>query len=233
MKERGFFNGLIELPKDRAHWSITLLFIAFAYLLSFWVRLEWIDFAQANYVDESGEVQYLRPDMIRNGVALPNTHDSFYFGSILQKGHLGMHQDNHLIPSVYKNGMITYLPYLLLKFFPSLEIELLLLWLPVYVAGIVCIPIVLIGRLYGSSLWGFFSACLAGITHSYYNRTLAGYYDTDMFSITIPAFALYFLLSACRRNSIHYAFLGCVESLYYLQFLLFFRPSRNHGFSWQ
>ena len=69
MKERGFFNGLIELPKDRAHWSITLLFIAFAYLLSFWVRLEWIDFAQANYVDESGEVQYLRPDMIRNGVA--------------------------------------------------------------------------------------------------------------------------------------------------------------------
>ena len=215
MKERGFFNGLIELPKDRAHWSITLLFIAFAYLLSFWVRLEWIDFAQANYVDESGEVQYLRPDMIRNGVALPNTHDSFYFGSILQKGHLGMHQDNHLIPSVYKNGMITYLPYLLLKFFPSLEIELLLLWLPVYVAGIVCIPIVLIGRLYGSSLWGFFSACLAGITHSYYNRTLAGYYDTDMFSITIPAFALYFLLSACRRHSIHYAFFGALSLFIY------------------
>ena len=155
--------------------------------------------------------------MVRNGVALPNTHDSFYFGSILQKGHLGMHQDNHLIPSVYKNGMITYLPYLLLKFFPSLEIELLLLWLPVYVAGIVCIPIVLIGRLYGSSLWGFFSACLAGITHSYYNRTLAGYYDTDMFSITIPAFALYFLLSACRRNSIHYASFAAL-SLYLYNF---------------
>ena len=128
-----------------------------------------------------------------------------------------MHQDNHLIPSVYKNGMITYLPYLLLKFFPSLEIELLLLWLPVYVAGIVCIPIVLIGRLYGSSLWGFFSACLAGITHSYYNRTLAGYYDTDMFSITIPAFALYFLLSACRRNSIHYASFAAL-SLYLYNF---------------
>ena len=53
------------------------------------MRLEWIDFAQANYIDESGEVQYLRPDMVENGVALPNTHDSFYFGSILQKGHLG------------------------------------------------------------------------------------------------------------------------------------------------
>ena len=64
----------------------------------------------------------------------------------------------------------------------------------------VCIPIVLIGRLYGSSLWGFLSACLARITHSYYNRTLAGYYDTDMFSITAPAFAMYFLLAASRKR---------------------------------
>ena len=114
--ERGFLSDLVELPKDRAHWSVTLLFIVSAYLLSFWVRLEWIDFAQANYTDENGEVQYLRQDMVKNGVALPNTHDSFYFGSILQKSHLGMHQDNHLIPSVLQNGMITYLPYLLLKF---------------------------------------------------------------------------------------------------------------------
>ena len=217
VSERGFLSGLIELPKDRAHWSVTLLFIGLAYLLSVWVRLEWIDFAQANIIDESGKVQYLRPDMVKNGVALPNTHDSFYFGSILQKGHLGMHEDNHLIPSVFTNGMITYLPYLLLKLFPSLDIELLLLWLPVYLAGIVCIPIVLIGRLYGSSLWGFFAACLAGITHSYYNRTLAGYYDTDIFSITIPAFALYFLLGASRRNSVNYAFFAAL-SLYVYNF---------------
>ena len=217
VSERGFLSGLIELPKDKAHWSVTLLFIGLAYLLSVWVRLEWIDFAQANFVDEAGEIQYLRPDMVKNGVALPNTHDSFYFGSILQKGHLGMHKDNHLIPSVFTNGMITYLPYLLLEFFPSLDIELLLLWLPVYLAGIVCIPIVLIGRLYGSSLWGFFAACLAGITHSYYNRTLAGYYDTDIFSITIPAFALYFLLGASRRNSVSFAFWAAL-SLYLYNF---------------
>ena len=66
----------------------------------------------------------------------------------------------------------------------------------------------LIGRLYGSSLWGFLAACLAGVTHSYYNRTLAGYYDTDMFSITVPAFALYFLLAASRRESLNYLIAG-------------------------
>ena len=89
ISERGFFSGIIELPSDRAHWIVTLLFILLAYLLSFWVRLEWIDFAQANYLNENGEIEYLRPDMVKNGVALPNTHDSFYFGSILQKLTLG------------------------------------------------------------------------------------------------------------------------------------------------
>ena len=208
IKDRGFLADVIELPRDNAHWSITLLLISLAYLLSFWVRLEWIDFAQAHYLKDDGTVEYLRPDMVKNGVALPNTHDSFYFGSILQKAHLGMHAENKLIPSVYENGMITYLPYLFLKVFPSLEIETLLLWLPVCIAGLVCIPIVLIGRLYGSSLWGFLAACLAGVTHSYYNRTLAGYYDTDMFSITVPAFALYFLLAASRRESLNYLIAG-------------------------
>ena len=113
--------------------------------------------------------------------------------------------------------MITMLPYWLLQLYPNLSIETLLLWLPVFVAGIVCIPIILIGRLYGSHAWGFFAACLAGVTHSYYNRTLAGYYDTDMFSITIPAFALYFLLSASRRKSLNYA-LSAALTLYLYRF---------------
>ena len=82
-----------------------------------------------------------------------------------------MHQNNDLLPGVYKNGMITALPYWLIKLFPELPIEHLLLWLPVYIAGLVCIPLVLIGRLYHCTLWGVGAACLAGITHSYYNRT--------------------------------------------------------------
>ena len=156
--------------------------------------------------------------MVRDGIALPNTHDSFYFGSILQKALYEKHQKNHLIPSVYTNGMITYLPYLLLKAFPDQwTIEELLLKIPVWVAGLVCIPIVLIGRLYGSSLWGFFAACLAGVAHSYYNRTLAGYYDTDMFSITVPAFAFFFLLAASRRESVGYLVAAAV-TLYLSRF---------------
>lgn len=210
---RGFFPNLIELPKDKAPWSVVLLFILAAYLLSFWIRLEWIDYAQAHFVNEQGEVEFLRPNMVKDGVALANTHDSFYFGTIVQKAAMGRHQNNSLIPDVYQNGMITALPYWLIKLFPSLTIDQLLLWLPVYVSGLVCIPIVLIGRLYGSTVLGFGAACLAVITHSYYNRTLAGYYDTDIFAITSPALSVYFLLAASRRKSINYLFWGAISLL--------------------
>ena len=213
IKDRGFGKGLIDLPKDYSPWSVTLVLILLAYLLSFWVRLEWIDYAQANYTNEQGETVFLRPNMVKQGVALPNTHDSFYFGSIVQKAALGMHQENSLLPGVYQNGMITALPYWLISLFPDLSIEHLLLWLPVYVAGLVCIPIVLIGRLYGCSFWGFAAACLAGITHSYYNRTLAGYYDTDIFAITSPAFSVYFLLAASRNLSLRYLLAAVISLL--------------------
>ena len=73
-------------------------------------------------LNEDGELTYAREGMVRDGVALPNTHDSFYFGSILQKAHLGMHQNNNLVPSVLRNGMITVLPYVLLKIFPFLHL---------------------------------------------------------------------------------------------------------------
>jgi len=209
--ERGFFARKLELPKDRSHWIVTFLFIVLAYGLSVWIRYTWIDFAEAQYVTEAGETEFFRPQMVRNGVALPNTHDSFYFGTIIQKALHDRHQDNHLIPSVYENGAITYLPYLLLKTFPdSFTIEELLLKFPVWIAGLVCIPLVLIGRFYGSSLWGFFAACLAGVAHSYYNRTLAGYYDTDMLAITVPAFALCFLFAASRRESVGYLVAGAI-----------------------
>ena len=127
-----------------------------------------------------------------------------------------MHENNNLIPSALTSGMITML-HVATPSLSDLSIEMLLLWIPVYVAGFVCLALVLIGRLYGSHAWGFLGCMYLLATHSYYNRTLAGYYDTDMFSITIPAFALYFLLGASRRKSLNYA-LGTAITLYLYRF---------------
>ncbi|MGB0356172.1 MAG: hypothetical protein ACPGII_08930, partial [Opitutales bacterium] len=58
IQDRGMFSNFLSFPQDKAPWFVTLLLIAVAYYLSFWVRLEWIDFAQAHYENENGEIVY-------------------------------------------------------------------------------------------------------------------------------------------------------------------------------
>ena len=62
IKERGFAKGILDLPDTKVPWLATLGLIIVVYLLSFWVRLEWIDFAQASYLDEQGERIFLHFD---------------------------------------------------------------------------------------------------------------------------------------------------------------------------
>ena len=177
------------------------------------MRLEWIDYAQAHYIDEQGEVQFLRPNMVQDGVALANTHDSFYFGTIVQKAALGRHLNNSLIPDPYHNGMITALPYWLIKVFPSLSIEQLLLWLPVYVSGLVCIPIVLIGRLYGCTVFGL--GLLAWQLLLTVIITAPWLVIMIRIFLRLPPllFLYFFLLAASRKRSIGFLVAGTISLL--------------------
>jgi translation initiation factor IF-3 len=58
--------------------------------------------------------------------------------------------------------------------------------MPAFFGSLVVIPIILIGRAFEKTEIGFFAAVFASITYSYYNRTMAGYYDSDMFALIMP-----------------------------------------------
>lgn len=87
-------------------------------------------------------------------------------------------------------------------------------------SSIIAIPLVLIGNLYGKLFWGLSAALLGAIAYSYYNRTMAGYYDTDMFSIWLPVFALYFMLRSIEKSS--------WAMLFYASLLLVFMHLYTH-----
>jgi len=123
-----------------------------------------------------------------------NTNDGYYFASGAQQALFGMHMDNPRIPSVWSYGTVA-LTVLLAKITPF-SLETITLYLPAIVSSLVVIPIILIGRLFGMTWWGFFSALLGAVVWSYYNRTMVGYYDTDMFSAMAPMFILYFLMKS-------------------------------------
>ena len=278
----------------------TVLLILAAWLFASFLRLHWVQ--EAHLPGKANTYQI-------NGELLPTTHDSYLFGSIIQKGHLGMHSGNPEVPAPHEHGPITWLPVILLNWFngpafhdlteaadefgqasqhlsssiaaeddnstkgkllanslkdaqamramllgihptphhlkensrsaaeaarktaqtlhsagyknkavhaalasaqdhalsairrPMISVESIMAYMPAFAASLLAVPLVLIGRLLGSAWWGFLAALTGSVAYSYYNRSMSGYFDTDMFSVTVPAVALYFLLrSLCNKE---------------------------------
>ncbi len=153
-----------------------------AYIFSFSIRLIWVYQFQDN------------PSFMWNGQFMINTNDGYFFASGVQQILEGMHTDNPRIPNMWDYGAVA-ITALLTKITPF-SLETVILYMPAVISSLVVIPIILIARLYSQSLWGFFAALLGSIAWSYYNRTMIGYYDTDMFSAMAPMFILYFLMKS-------------------------------------
>lgn len=153
-----------------------------AYVFSFMIRMIWVWQFQDN------------PSFFWNNQLMINTNDGYFFASGAQKELLGLHESNPRVFGMWDYGVI-FFTTLLVQITPF-SLETIILYMPAVISSLVVIPIILITRLYGQSLWGFFTALLGAIAWSYYNRTMIGYYDTDMFSAMAPMFILYFLMKS-------------------------------------
>ena len=172
-----------------------------AYLFGVVVRLYWIYWA-------SGFSRFFW-----KGTLLINTGDGYYWGSIVRNALSGMPGDNPRLPDVWDQA-ITALSYLAVRFL-HLDLETVMLYLPVVTAPLLAVPLILIGRLYGMQLAGFLAALLAVSGWSYYNRTMAGYYDTDIFAVTLPLVVVWMMLASIRRRSLGYALAASATLMLY------------------
>lgn len=159
-----------------------LLLMLIAYLFSLGIRLIWVYQFHGN------------PDFYWNGQLMINTNDGYFFASGAQKALYGLHLENPRVPDLWNYGVV-FFTTLFTKITPF-SLETIILYMPAFVSSLVVIPMILITRLYGQTLWGFFAALIGSIAWSYYNRTMTGYYDTDMFSAMAPMFILYFLMKS-------------------------------------
>ena len=181
------------MTQTKFPWSIalTICLILIAWAFGYWQRAQWVKHAEN------------RPSVKWQKHYLPTTHDAYLFASVIQQGSkkdpLPEKLKGH--PDQNSNGALTVIGVILAKYggFHPLDIAT---YLPVLAGGLLAIPLVLIGRLYNVSFLGFGAACLAVSASSYFNRTIAGYLDTDLFAITIPAFLIFFLLKSNRSESV-------------------------------
>ncbi|MDK9693087.1 MAG: peptide transporter [Sulfurimonas sp.] len=177
----------------------TLLYIAIAFAFSVAVRLIW-------YYQFSG----YEPFMF-NSQFMINTNDGYYFAEGARDILSGVNQENDLSPITMAASRLTALFAFILPF----SFETVIFFMPVVLSSLVVIPIILIARSLGDLEMGLVAALLASIAHSYYNRTMIGYFDTDMLNIVLPMFLLWSIILAIRTNEDKYLLVMAFDILLY------------------
>lgn len=165
--------------------------MAIAYLFSLAIRYLWIgmfgDVANYHWNDQ----------------LMINTNDGYYYAEGARDLLAGGHQENDYSPVKTPLSKLTAFLATVLP----MSFETLILWMPALFGSLLTVPVILIGRALGMVRVGFAGALLAGIAWSYYNRTMIGYYDTDMLVIVFPTLIVWALIFALTRKRNRYLLL--------------------------
>ncbi len=179
----------MDKVKETTTLKVTFLFIVIAYIFN--IGLRYI------YVEEIGSVT----QFLYNGHLMLNTNDGYYWIEGARDILHGTHQINDLSPI---DSLIARFIAFTSKLFSFIDFDILIFYLPGFVSSLIVIPLVLIGRLAGSTFVGFLAALMAGIVWSLYHRTMFGYLDTDMLTVTLPTFFIWSVLFAFSSNNIKF-----------------------------
>jgi dolichyl-diphosphooligosaccharide--protein glycosyltransferase/undecaprenyl-diphosphooligosaccharide--protein glycosyltransferase len=177
-------RSFLEVEETRLSTGKFWLLVLIAYCFALAVRYIWVDWAS----------QF--PQFYWNGQIMINTNDGYYWAEGARDMLAGHHQPNDLSPVGWPLSMLTAWLARVLPF----SFETIILWMPAVFGSLLVVPIMLIARALRQDWMGFLAALLGGIVWSYYNRTMVGYYDTDMLTIVLPTFILWATIMAVLRK---------------------------------
>ncbi len=188
------------MTQNRAVQATMLILIAFIFSMA--VRLIWV-----YKFDDQAQYKH-------NETFMLTTTDGYFFA----EGARDILNDRDPIESkIYNSPMnqgLSQLTALIYKITPW-TLDEIIFYMPAVFASLLVIPLVLIGATYGSLTFGFIAALIGSIAWSYYNRTMVGYYDTDLLNIVFPTFLLWSLIGAVVTKHDRYILLVAIETIAY------------------
>jgi len=176
-----------------------LLLILIAYAFSVAVRFIWV-YQFHGYV----------PFMF-HGQFMINTNDGYYYAQGAQNLLLSPHHRWYHSPYHSALSIVTYV----LTKITHLKLNTVMFYMPMYISSLIVVPVILISTLFKRLEVGFIAALLSSIAWSYYNRTMVGYYDTDMLTVVLPSFVLYGVVAAQQTNKSKYLLFSAIFVLLY------------------
>ena len=179
-------NRFLNEEKVQFSNKTAFLLILIAYLFSFVVRLYYYNWASQI------------PEFLWHGTLMINNVDGYYYAAgakeIINHTHVvGNLNPVDLLPSILTAAIA--------KFFPFLTLDEIILWLPAVFGSLIVVPLFLIGRTLKNDILGFLAALSGSIAWSYYNRTMVGYYDTDMLVIVLLMFVIWGIIEYFVNNN--------------------------------
>ncbi len=176
-----------------------ILYIFIAYIFSVAVRFIWV-------------YQFKDISMFKfNGQFMINTNDGYFWAEGARDILAGFHQLHDLSPVDTAASKLTALFVKILPF----SFETVIFYMSTFLSSLVVIPIILIAQSIKKVEVGLISALLASIAWSYYNRTMSGYYDTDMLNIVLPVFLLWSIILAFKTKEEKYLLFTALDILVY------------------
>ena len=179
--------------------KLTIGLILIAFLFSVAVRMIWV-------------YQFSDTEAFKfNGQFMINTNDGYYWAEGARDILSGVIQSHDGSPVEQATSVLTAFFAKILPF----SFESIIFYMPVFLSSLIVIPMILIGKLLNKLELGFIAALIASIAWSYYNRTMAGYYDTDMLNIVLPMFLLWSIIWAIQTNEDKYLLITALDILAY------------------
>ncbi|MBE2985240.1 general glycosylation pathway protein [Campylobacter sp. RM9344] len=197
-------NKILDFIKN-FHLSKQLFLLIFlAFCLSVIARLYWVFWA-SSFVG-----------FFHNNELMISTNDGYAFAEGTRDMLAGFHQPNDLS---YFGSSLSTLTFWIVKLF-DLNIESVMIYLSVILSSLVVIPIILIAREYNALKAGFIAALLGSVANSYYNRTMAGYYDTDMLIIVFGVFLIWGVIRVLESKDAKSLIIAPITILAYMWWYL-------------
>ena len=185
-----------SLTKDT---KLTIFYILIAFAFSVAMRMVWV-------YQFSGYAQFMH-----NGQFMINTNDGYFWAEGARDILAGFHQEND-------SSSILTAPAKLTAFFATVlpfSFESIIFYMSAFLSSLIVVPIILIAKNLKNLEMGLIAALLASIAWSYYNRTMVGYYDTDMLNIVLPMFLLWSIIWAINTNEDKYLLITAIDILVY------------------
>jgi len=174
--------------KTELNWNSTILLILLAYVFSMAVRMYWPWYFSGN------------ESMYFDGSLMINTNDGYFFASGAKDLISDIQPVDAQRISSQRFGLTTFTAYMVRL--TGLSLENIILYLPAFISSLVVLPIILVSRLMGHTILGFFAALIGSIAWSYYNRTMVGYYDSDMFAIFLQFSIFYAFMHIAYKKDL-------------------------------